>query len=140
MARSAAARIASCSWYSGSSRPGESVKMYCVSSFVSRPTTGSRVDCGLGDTIARCSPTNALSSVDLPTLGLPARTMVPQRVIRRSVDQGGSLRELGDCNQAVFGAQLGMMMTKRSLLFATLALVSPTLAGGQVVQSVHGDV
>src|SRR5256885_14082208 len=89
MARSAAARIASCSWYSGSRRPGESVKMYCVSSLVSRPTTGSRVDWGLGDTIARCSPTRALSKVDLPTLGRPARTMVPQRVIARSVDLGG---------------------------------------------------
>src|SRR5712664_4152264 len=100
MARSAAARIASCSWYSGSSRPGESVKMYCVSFLVSRPTTGSLVDWGLGDTIARCSPTSALSSVDLPTLGRPARTMVPQRVMVRSVEQRVGLRELGDCPQA----------------------------------------
>src|SRR6059058_2699099 len=39
MARRAAARMATCSWYSGSSSPGESVKMYWVSSRVSRPTT-----------------------------------------------------------------------------------------------------
>src|SRR2546422_11750774 len=43
IARSAAARIVSCSLYSGSSSPGESVKMNCVSSRVSRPTTGRRV-------------------------------------------------------------------------------------------------
>ena len=88
MARSAAARIASCNWYSGSRRPGESVKMYCVSPFVSSPTTGSRVDCGLGDTIARCSPTRALSNVDLPTLGRPARTMVPQRGMVGNISAG----------------------------------------------------
>src|ERR1041385_1895113 len=100
IARSAAARMASCSWYSGSSRPGESVKMYCVSSLVSRPTTGSRVDCGLGETIARCSPTSAFSSVDFPTLGRPARTIVPQRVIRgryraRGVAEGGGGHKFG---------------------------------------------
>src|SRR5712692_2479008 len=84
IARSAAARIASCSGYSGSSRPGESVKMNCASVVVSRPTTGSRVDCGLGDTIARCSPTRAFNSVDLPTLGRPARATVPQRVMQET--------------------------------------------------------
>jgi len=31
-------------------------------------------------------------------------------------------------------------MTERSLLFTMLAMLSPTLAGGQVVQNVHGDV
>ena len=31
-------------------------------------------------------------------------------------------------------------MTARSLLFTMLAMVSPTRAGGQVVQTVHGDV
>ena len=31
-------------------------------------------------------------------------------------------------------------MTGRSLLIATLALAAPAIAGGQVVQSVHGDV
>src|SRR5204862_5497981 len=93
IARSAAARIASCNRYSGSSRPGESVKMYCVSSLVSRPTTGRRVDWGFGDTMARCSPTSALSSVDLPTFGRPASTMVPQRVMTRSVERDRILRE-----------------------------------------------
>jgi hypothetical protein len=33
-----------------------------------------------------------------------------------------------------------MIMTERSLLFTMLAMLSPTLAGGQVVQNVHGDV
>jgi len=33
-----------------------------------------------------------------------------------------------------------MIMTERSLLFTMLAMVSPTRAGGQVVQTVHGDV
>src|SRR2546427_9000064 len=33
-----------------------------------------------------------------------------------------------------------MLMTERSLLFTILAMLSPTLAGGQVVQNVHGDV
>src|SRR5438876_11681422 len=84
MARSALARIACCSAYSGSSRPGESVKMNCESPRVSNPTTGRRVDCGLGDTTARCSPTSAFNSVDLPTLGRPASTTVPQRVIALS--------------------------------------------------------
>jgi hypothetical protein len=31
-------------------------------------------------------------------------------------------------------------MTERSLLFATLALAAPAVAGAQIVQSVHGDV
>jgi hypothetical protein len=31
-------------------------------------------------------------------------------------------------------------MMERSLLFTMLAMLSPTLAGGQVVQNVHGDV
>src|SRR5437870_13238913 len=84
MARSALARIAWCNAYSGSSRPGESVKMNCASPRVSNPTTGRRVDCGLGDTTARCSPTSAFNSVDLPTLGRPASTTVPQRVIALS--------------------------------------------------------
>src|SRR5712691_13423631 len=33
-----------------------------------------------------------------------------------------------------------MIMTERSLLFTMLAMLAPTLAGGQVVQNVHGDV
>jgi len=42
----------------------------------------SRVDCGLGETIARCSPTSAFRRVDFPTLGFPASATTPQRVIR----------------------------------------------------------
>src|SRR5437762_13879173 len=49
---------------------------------VSNPRTGIRVDWGLGETMANGSPTSAFSNVDLPTLGRPASTTVPQRVIR----------------------------------------------------------
>jgi hypothetical protein len=42
--------------------------------------TASRVVCGRGDVTASGSPTSALSRVDLPALGLPARAMVPKRV------------------------------------------------------------
>src|ERR1043166_7266809 len=94
-ARSAAARMATWSWYSGSSKPGEAVKMYCVSSRLSRPTTGSRVDCGFGDTIARCSPTRAFRSEDFPTLGRPARTTVPQRVMSAGEDDGAAAGHAG---------------------------------------------
>src|SRR3989442_7892251 len=79
MARMAASRMVSCNRYSGSRRPGLSVRMNCASSRVRRPTTGTRVDCGFAATIARCSPTSALSRVDLPTFGRPARATVPQR-------------------------------------------------------------
>src|SRR5713101_4167025 len=84
IARRAAARIATCNRYWGSSSPGESVKMNWVSPVVSSPTTGRRVDCGLGETMARCSPFRALSSADLPTLGRPASTTVPQRGMSRN--------------------------------------------------------
>src|SRR5437867_3569676 len=93
--RSAAARIASCSLYSGSSRPGESVKMNCVSSRVNRPTTGRRVDWGLGETIARCSPIRAFKRVDLPTLGRPANTTTPHRVMRGKERRGAETSSSG---------------------------------------------
>ena len=35
----------------------------------------------MGEMMARCSPMRALSKVDLPTLGRPARTTVPHLVI-----------------------------------------------------------
>src|SRR3989442_8149808 len=89
MARTVAARIASCSAYSGSRSPGESVKMNCVSSGVSKPTTGRRVDCGLGETIARCSPINAFKSVDFPTLGRPASATVPHLVMQETNAEWG---------------------------------------------------
>jgi len=36
-----------------------------------------RVVCGLAETAAMCSPTSALSKVDLPALGRPTRATVP---------------------------------------------------------------
>jgi hypothetical protein len=39
-----------------------------------------RVVCGLSDTIATLRPTIALTSVDLPTFGRPARATKPERV------------------------------------------------------------
>src|SRR4051812_6461664 len=134
IARSAAARIASWSLYSGSSSPGESVKMYCVSSLVSSPTTGSRVDWGLGDTIARCSPTSAFSSVDLPTFGRPARTIVPQRVMVQSVE------ERTDLGYPPSSAKREKPMTARWLAVSLLTLVVPTFAQAQIEQNVKGEV
>src|SRR5512140_694241 len=55
--------------------------MIWVSPSVINPRTGSRVVCGLGETMARLSPTSALSSVLLPAFGRPARATIPQRVI-----------------------------------------------------------
>src|SRR5713101_10024373 len=54
--------------------------MNCACPRVSTPTTGTRVDCALGDTIASRSPTSAFKSDDLPTFGSPASTTVPHRV------------------------------------------------------------
>ena len=44
-----------------------------------RKFPNARVVCGRGLTMATGSPTRALSRVDLPTLGRPARATVPQR-------------------------------------------------------------
>src|ERR1041385_5705510 len=43
------------------------------------PTMRSRVDCGLGLTMASFSPTIRLRSVDLPAFGLPATVAMPAR-------------------------------------------------------------
>ena len=72
------------------------------SSSVTRPTTRSRVDCGLGLVIARRCPTSRLSRVDFPALGRPATVTVPARGMpedrkmegggRRKVEGGGGVR------------------------------------------------
>src|SRR6267143_3938753 len=73
--------------------------------------TGRRVDWGLGDTMARCSPISALSRVDLPTLGRPARATLPQRVMTanfveerrrgKASRKGGETRTGAESNQTV---------------------------------------
>src|SRR2546426_6632780 len=129
IARSAAARIASCNWYSGSSRPGESVKMYWVSPLVSSPTTVTRVDCGLGETIARCSPTSALSNVDFPTLGRPARTTLPQRGMLSNISPGS--RE-----EAITMKAATMLSTLVLSTAATRAAAQNTAAIAQMTRGV----
>src|SRR5262245_62873615 len=44
------------------------------------PRISARVVCTLRETMVTFSPTNALTSVDLPTLGAPIRATKPQRV------------------------------------------------------------
>ncbi len=57
--------------------PGVSTKTICASSRVRMPRIVRRVVCGLGETIAIFSPTYALTSVDLPTFGLPTIATKP---------------------------------------------------------------
>src|SRR4051794_7199095 len=65
---------------SGRCTPGRSVSTSCASSRVATPRIARRVVCGLSDTIATFWPTIALTSVDLPTFGRPARATSPARV------------------------------------------------------------
>src|SRR5699024_1060168 len=50
---------------------------------VTMPRIARRVVCGLVDVIATFSPTRALVSVDLPTLGRPTRATKPERCTAR---------------------------------------------------------
>src|SRR5215472_5529699 len=61
------------------------------------PTMRSRVDCGLGLTMASFSPTMRLSSVDLPALGFPATVTMPAR------GMGGSGVRCGYTNASAEG-------------------------------------
>ena len=60
--------------------PGRSTSTSCQSGPVATPRIARRVVCGLSETIATLAPTIELASVDLPTLGRPARAMNPDRV------------------------------------------------------------
>src|SRR5438093_13777170 len=95
--------------------------MNCASSRVRRPTTGTRVDCGFAATMARCSPTRALRRVDLPTLGRPARTTVPQRGMAATYFGNAE----GGTHEARPGIRSGLLMTKLA------AAYSPTPSQGQ---------
>src|SRR6185312_6451638 len=59
--------------------PGVSTKISCSVAVVLMPSTRRRVVWGLGVTILILRPTRALTSVDLPTFGLPATAMKPAR-------------------------------------------------------------
>ena len=65
-------------------KPGRSTSTSCQSSPFATPKMRRRVVCGIADTIATFSPTSALTSVDLPTLGRPATATKPVfiRVLR----------------------------------------------------------
>src|SRR3954449_2571953 len=61
----------------GRCTPGRSTSTSCQASAVATPRIARRVVCGLSETIATFWPTIALTRVDLPTLGRPARATKP---------------------------------------------------------------
>ena len=75
--------IRSVSTSRGRCTPGRSTSTSCqpASRSVATPRTARRVVCGRSETIATRAPTIALTSVDLPTFGRPARPTKPARVI-----------------------------------------------------------
>ena len=75
-------RIAAWSSYFGSSRPGVSKTIICMSPVVWMPTTRSRVDWGFWLVIASFCPTMRLRSVDFPAFGFPATVTMPAFVMR----------------------------------------------------------
>src|SRR5215468_10986445 len=64
----------------GAKIPGVSTRMICALPSTTMPRISARVVCTLRETMVTFSPTNALTSVDLPTLGAPIRATKPQRV------------------------------------------------------------
>ena len=64
----------------GALDPGRSTSTSCQSGPLATPRIARRVVCGLSETIATLAPTIALASVDLPTLGRPAKATKPDRV------------------------------------------------------------
>src|SRR5690349_22048701 len=69
----------------GAKMPGVSTRMICAFPSATMPRIRARVVCTLRETIDTFSPTSALISVDLPTLGAPIRATKPQRVAAVSV-------------------------------------------------------
>ena len=69
----------------GRCTPGRSTRISCrsASRSVATPRIARRVVCGRTETIATWLPTRALTRVDLPTLGRPARPTNPERVAHR---------------------------------------------------------
>ena len=63
----------------GLCRPGVSTRISCASGRCTMPRITRRVVCGRSLVIATLAPTSALVSVDLPTLGRPARQANPER-------------------------------------------------------------
>src|SRR5262249_48347157 len=64
----------------GAKMPGVSTRMICDLPSIAMPRIRARVVCTLRDTMVTLEPTNALTRVDLPTLGAPIRATKPQRV------------------------------------------------------------
>src|SRR5947208_14368 len=64
----------------GEKMPGVSTRMICALLSITMPRIRARVVCTLRETIVTLEPTNALTSVDLPTLGAPIRATKPQAV------------------------------------------------------------
>ena len=60
-------------------KPGVSTNTNCVCPVVRIPVMRWRVVCALREVMLIFCPTSALSSVDLPTLGLPTMAITPQR-------------------------------------------------------------
>jgi hypothetical protein len=60
-------------------KPGVSTNTNCVGPMVRMPVMRWRVVCALREVMLIFWPTSALSSVDLPTLGLPTMATRPQR-------------------------------------------------------------
>src|SRR6476659_5382777 len=63
----------------GLCRPGVSTRISCASGRCTMPRITRRVVCGRSLVIATLAPTSAFVSVDLPTLGRPARQANPDR-------------------------------------------------------------
>src|SRR3569832_2189206 len=66
----------------GAKMPGVSTRMICALFSTTLPRISARVVCTLRETIVTLDPTNALPSVDLPTLGAPISATKPQAVAR----------------------------------------------------------
>src|ERR1700709_1053216 len=64
----------------GEKMPGVSTRMICGLFSITMPRISARVVCTLRETIVTLEPTNALTSVDLPTLGAPISATKPQAV------------------------------------------------------------
>src|SRR4051812_40100019 len=64
----------------GAKIPGVSTSTICALPSTTMPRISARVVCTLRETMVTFSPTTALTSVDLPTLGAPISATKPQRV------------------------------------------------------------
>src|SRR5215469_7373540 len=104
----------------GENMPGVSTKISCDPFTRAMPRTRARVVCTFGVTIETFAPTNALMSVDFPTLGAPISAAKPQRaccstcacsaMAARRLD--ALAREHGGCG-SLFGGAFGASQSFR---------------------------